>query len=133
MAWNPARRRKTPAGERRPGAQAGPNSHRRRANRVVGPLLGQNGLRLRPIGPERELHHRRLRGLLGCGGSGGSPPVSLLEFTLDSPEDFYDVSLVDGFNLPVSIVPSGGSGNCSAVICNSNLNLECPEKLQVRG
>ncbi|GFP98178.1 thaumatin-like protein [Phtheirospermum japonicum] len=61
MAWNPARRRKTPAGERRPGAQAGPNSHRRRANRVVGPLLGQNGLRLRPIGPERELHHRRLR------------------------------------------------------------------------
>ncbi|KAL3630286.1 hypothetical protein CASFOL_023270 [Castilleja foliolosa] len=71
--------------------------------------------------------------LVGCGGRGGAPPVSLLEFTLDSPEDFYDVSLVDGFNLPISIVPSGGSGNCSAVICSSNLNLECPEKLQVRG
>ncbi|KAI3444972.1 hypothetical protein Pfo_001637 [Paulownia fortunei] len=71
-------------------------------------------------------------GLLECSGRGGEPPASLAEFTLDSPEDFYDVSLVDGFNMPVSIVPSGGSGNCSAVNCISNLNLECPEKLQVR-
>ncbi|KAK4411033.1 Pathogenesis-related thaumatin-like protein 3.5 [Sesamum angolense] len=72
-------------------------------------------------------------GLLECGGTGGAPPVSLAEFTLDSPLDFYDVSLVDGFNVPVSIIPSGGSGNCSAVNCTSNLNLECPEKLRVRG
>ncbi|KAL6575495.1 hypothetical protein OROHE_000872 [Orobanche hederae] len=70
-------------------------------------------------------------GLLECVGGGGAPPLSLAEFTLDSPDDFYDVSLVDGFNLPVSIVPSGGSGNCSAVECSSNLNPECPEKLQV--
>lgn len=71
-------------------------------------------------------------GLLECNGAGGAPPASLAEFTLDSPEDFYDVSLVDGFNMPVSIVPSGGSGNCSAVKCSSNLNLQCPEKLRVR-
>ncbi|XP_057807710.1 pathogenesis-related thaumatin-like protein 3.5 [Salvia miltiorrhiza] len=71
-------------------------------------------------------------GLLQCGGIGGTPPASLAEFTLDSPEDFYDVSLVDGFNMPISVVPSGGSGNCSAVKCSSNLNLQCPEKLQVR-
>ncbi|KAH6772950.1 Pathogenesis-related thaumatin superfamily protein [Perilla frutescens var. hirtella] len=71
-------------------------------------------------------------GLLQCGGIGGAPPASLAEFTLDSPEDFYDVSLVDGFNMPVSVIPSGGSGDCSAVNCRSDLNLQCPEKLQVR-
>ncbi|XP_051141301.1 pathogenesis-related thaumatin-like protein 3.5 [Andrographis paniculata] len=72
-------------------------------------------------------------GLLECQGSGGVPPASLAEFTLDSPEDFYDVSLVDGFNLPVSIVPSGGTGNCSAVKCTADLNLSCPKILTVTG
>ncbi|KAG8391286.1 hypothetical protein BUALT_Bualt01G0172200 [Buddleja alternifolia] len=71
-------------------------------------------------------------GRLECSGAGGAPPASLAEFTLDSPEDFYDVSLVDGFNLPISIVPSGGSGNCSPVYCNTDFNQGCPEKLQVR-
>ncbi|KAG8391284.1 hypothetical protein BUALT_Bualt01G0172000 [Buddleja alternifolia] len=71
-------------------------------------------------------------GRLECSGAGGTPPASLAEFTLDSPEDFYDVSLVDGFNLPIAVVPSGGSGNCSAVYCSSDLNEGCPEKLRVR-
>ncbi|CAK9171534.1 unnamed protein product [Ilex paraguariensis] len=52
-------------------------------------------------------------GVVQCAGAGGAPPASLAEFTLDSPLDFYDVSLVDGFNIPISIVPSGGSGNCT--------------------
>ncbi|KAG8379902.1 hypothetical protein BUALT_Bualt07G0137500 [Buddleja alternifolia] len=43
-------------------------------------------------------------GRLECSGADGAPPASLAEFTLDSPEDFYDVSLLDGFNLPISIV-----------------------------
>ncbi|KAG9138204.1 hypothetical protein Leryth_001436 [Lithospermum erythrorhizon] len=69
-----------------------------------------------------------------CNGTGGEPPVSLAEFTLDSPMDFYDVSLVDGFNIPVSIIPSdaGGKGNCSEVKCVNDLNLHCPVELQVR-
>ncbi|GMP41822.1 hypothetical protein CsSME_00011788 [Camellia sinensis var. sinensis] len=70
-------------------------------------------------------------GVLQCGGAGGVPPATLAEFTLDSPLDFYDVSLVDGFNIPVSISPSGGSGNCKSVRCLSNLNLHCPSPLQV--
>ena len=36
-------------------------------------------------------------GRLECAGAGGAPPASLAEFTLDSPLDFYDVSLVDGY------------------------------------
>ncbi|CAA3029704.1 pathogenesis-related protein 5-like [Olea europaea var. sylvestris] len=71
--------------------------------------------------------------VLQCNGAGGAPPVSLAEFTLDSPQDFYDVSLVDGYNMPISIVPSGGSGNCSEVKCVSDLNKECPQDLVVAG
>ncbi|KAG4990108.1 hypothetical protein AAZX31_09G003500 [Glycine max] len=54
-------------------------------------------------------------GKLKCDGVGGAPPASLAEFTLDSQEgDFYDVSLVDGYNLPVSIFPTGGSRQCKS-------------------
>ena len=43
-------------------------------------------------------------GKFKCAGAGGAPPASLAEFTLDSPEgDFYDLSLVDGYNMPMSI------------------------------
>jgi hypothetical protein len=41
--------------------------------------------------------------------SGEIPPVTLVEFTLASNnrQDFFDVSLVDGFNLPISVMPQG--------------------------
>ena len=70
-------------------------------------------------------------GVLKCVGAGSAPPATLAEFTLDSPVDFYDVSLVDGYNMPVSIFPSGGSGECKAVTCVSDLNHRCPKDLQV--
>lgn len=71
-------------------------------------------------------------GVQNCSGAGGEPPATLAEFTLDSPLDFYDVSLVDGYNLPISIIPSGGSGNCKSVNCVSDLNQICPASLQVK-
>uniref|UniRef100_A0A1I8B090 Pept_C1 domain-containing protein n=1 Tax=Meloidogyne hapla TaxID=6305 RepID=A0A1I8B090_MELHA len=46
-----------------------------------------------------------------CKGTGGEPPMSIAEITFGAKEgDFYDVSLVDGFNIPVEIVPIGGKG-----------------------
>lgn len=74
-------------------------------------------------------------GVLQCAGAGGTPPATLIELTLDSQTDsldFYDVSLVDGYNVPMSITPSGGTGNCSAIPCVSDLNLKCPPELQVK-
>ncbi|XP_059434970.1 pathogenesis-related thaumatin-like protein 3.5, partial [Corylus avellana] len=72
-------------------------------------------------------------GQLQCAGAGGAPPVTLVEFTLESPVDYYNVSLVDGYNMRVSIVPSGGSGpNCKQRSCLSDLNKHCPNGLQVR-
>jgi hypothetical protein len=42
---------------------------------------------------------------LQCNGAGGVPPVTLAEITLNGAggNDFYDVSLVDGFNVPVQV------------------------------
>ncbi|XP_071699702.1 thaumatin-like protein [Rutidosis leptorrhynchoides] len=70
---------------------------------------------------------------LYCNGAGGEPPASLAEFTLDGPLDFYDVSLVDGFNVPISIFPYDDTGVCRSIRCDADLNKNCPYNLQVRG
>lgn len=42
---------------------------------------------------------------LQCNGAGGVPPVTLVEITLNGHggQDFYDISLVDGFNVIASV------------------------------
>ncbi|XP_051195021.1 pathogenesis-related thaumatin-like protein 3.5 [Lolium perenne] len=71
---------------------------------------------------------------LKCSGASGDPPASLAEFTLATP-DFYDVSLVDGFNLPITVNPVNGHspGNCSAAGCDGDLRETCPAELAVKG
>ncbi|KAF8011769.1 hypothetical protein BT93_I0033 [Corymbia citriodora subsp. variegata] len=69
-----------------------------------------------------------------CSGAGAVPPATLAEFTLDGAGglDFYDVSLVDGYNLPMWVVQRGGKGgNCTATGCAADLNAGCPRELQV--
>lgn len=70
-----------------------------------------------------------------CSGGGAAPPASLAEFTLNGAGglDFYDVSLVDGYNLPMLITPQGGGsgGNCTITGCVAELNNACPNELQV--
>ena len=67
-----------------------------------------------------------------CGGSlfynglGGTPPAILAEITLGNEQDFYDVSLVVGYNLAISITLIKGSGKCSYIGCVSDLNMMCP-------
>ncbi|KAL7137496.1 hypothetical protein ABFS83_10G096300 [Erythranthe nasuta] len=72
-------------------------------------------------------------GQIECSGAGGIPPASLVEFTVggDNNLDFFDVSLVDGFNLPVSVTPDGAS--CTTVSCAANINSGCPNELAVKG
>lgn len=72
-------------------------------------------------------------GTVQCSGSGAVPPATLAEFTLDGSGgmDFYDVSLVDGYNLPLLIVPQGGTGTCSSTGCLTDLNSACPTSLKV--
>ncbi|RDX99808.1 Pathogenesis-related protein 5, partial [Mucuna pruriens] len=69
-----------------------------------------------------------------CNGGGASPPATLAEFTIGSgtgTQDFYDVSLVDGYNLPLTVDPSGGSGTCGSTGCVADLNQRCPNELRV--
>lgn len=72
---------------------------------------------------------------LECSGSGATPPATLAEFTLNGSDglDFYDVSLVDGYNLPMLVAPQGGSGggNCSTTGCVVDVNGLCPSDLKV--
>ncbi|KAK3187886.1 hypothetical protein Dsin_027447 [Dipteronia sinensis] len=97
-------------------------------------------------------------GQVTCNGNGAVPPASLVEFTIaanngqdfydvslvdgfnllvsvtPNGQDFYDVSLVDGFNLPVSVTPQGGSGpTCTTSSCSANVNGVCPSELSVKG
>ncbi|KAJ8465504.1 hypothetical protein OPV22_028056 [Ensete ventricosum] len=76
-----------------------------------------------------------------CGGAlrcsiGGAPPVSLAEFTLgsgDGAKDFYDVSLVDGYNVGIGVRPSGAAvgGSCRYAGCVTDVNARCPAELRV--
>ncbi|KAL8459532.1 hypothetical protein ACS0TY_036039 [Phlomoides rotata] len=74
-----------------------------------------------------------------CGSSlkctaSGKTPASLAEFTL-AAKDFYDVSLVDGFNVPITVRPlnTRPGGNCSAAGCDGDLRQTCPKELATRG
>ncbi|KAJ8424381.1 hypothetical protein Cgig2_002723 [Carnegiea gigantea] len=74
-------------------------------------------------------------GQLECNGSGATPPATLAEFTLGSGSgapDFYDVSLVDGYNVPMVIEARGGYGSCMTTGCALDLNQQCPNELRVR-
>ncbi|KAL2249982.1 thaumatin-like protein 1 [Sesamum indicum] len=66
-----------------------------------------------------------------CNGNGATPPATLAEFTIRSGnQDFYDVSLVDGYNVPMIIQPVGGSGACGSTGCVTDVNRMCPNELR---
>ncbi|KAA3466390.1 thaumatin-like protein 1b [Gossypium australe] len=59
--------------------------------------------------------------------------VTTDEFTLapNNGKYFYDISLVDGFNLPLSVTPHGRSLGCNTTSCATDVNAVCPSELQV--
>ncbi|GLJ41566.1 hypothetical protein SUGI_0860220 [Cryptomeria japonica] len=82
-----------------------------------GKILGPNGLLF------------RCGGQLNCRVS-GAVPATLAEYT-QSDQDYYDVSLVDGFNVPLSINPT--NSNCTAPACKADVNAMCPDQFKVDG
>ena len=71
----------------------------------------------------------------------GEPPVTLAEITLSGDNinpDFYDISIVDGYNLPMAFGPLPGSHlrnavapvDCLVPTCVSDLNQTCPGELR---
>lgn len=72
---------------------------------------------------------------------GGKPPVTIAEFTLNGygNQDYFDISLVDGFNLPMTIkveTPDDsqqGEYWCTSPECTTDINKVCPSELAVDG
>ncbi|KAK8989624.1 hypothetical protein V6N11_064042 [Hibiscus sabdariffa] len=64
----------------------------------------------------------------------GAPPNTLAEFALNQYNnlDFFDISLVDGFNVPMEFSPT--SGSCSRGIrCVADIIGQCPNELKAPG
>ncbi|GMH31109.1 hypothetical protein Nepgr_032952 [Nepenthes gracilis] len=73
-------------------------------------------------------------GRLACNGLIGTPPATLVEISLHADKNtpsYYDVSLVDGYNLPVSITTWPASSACSIRGCLKDLKSVCPAELEV--
>lgn len=68
-----------------------------------------------------------------CGGTlrcaaVGAPPVTVAEFSLGqaSKDDYFDISLVDGFNAPMAIVPAPAGGRrCPAAGLGARRRSRC--------
>ncbi|CAN6203677.1 unnamed protein product [Urochloa humidicola] len=75
-------------------------------------------------------------GRVDCAGAAGQAPSTLAEFTLGGgaggATDFYDISNVDGFNVPIQILPYGGPARCATATCGANINAACPPELVAR-
>ncbi|EMS63872.1 hypothetical protein TRIUR3_03510 [Triticum urartu] len=72
-------------------------------------------------------------GALSCRVS-GEQPATLAEYTLGQggSQDFFDLSVIDGFNTPMSFQPVGGAP-CRAATCAVDITRECLPELQVPG
>ncbi|KAF6999419.1 hypothetical protein CFC21_015452 [Triticum aestivum] len=60
-----------------------------------------------------------------CGGAltctlSGQPPLTLAESTIGNGQDFYDISVIDGFNVPLSFSCSNGPN----LVCQAD---KCPD------
>ncbi|XBI15455.1 hypothetical protein VPH35_057870 [Triticum aestivum] len=77
-------------------------------------------------------------GLLACTVSGRSPNT-LGEFSLgqgESYDDFFDISLTNGFNVPMDFLPvpvQGRSGCSKGPRCAANITSQCPRELKAPG
>jgi hypothetical protein len=83
-----------------------------------------------PVGARACLSGACNGGLLCDARTGtGVPPATLAEFTFQAGDgqDYYDVSLVDGYNLPMRISNNKG---CRVADCPVDLGPNCPSQLK---
>ncbi|KAF5460712.1 hypothetical protein F2P56_020562, partial [Juglans regia] len=72
-------------------------------------------------------------GLLQCQAY-GAPPNTLAEYALNQFNnlDFFDISLVDGFNVPIEFSPTS-NGCTRGIRCTADINWQCPNELRAPG
>lgn len=74
-------------------------------------------------------------GQVTCHGARALPPATTAELSVaaNRGNDIYAITNVNGFNVPMSIAPRGGTGECKLSSCAANINEACPVKLRVKG
>ncbi|KAL2517072.1 Osmotin-like protein OSM34 [Abeliophyllum distichum] len=72
-------------------------------------------------------------GLLKCQAY-GAPPNTLAEYALNQFNnlDFFDISLVDGFNVKMEFSPTS-NGCTRGIRCTADINGQCPNELKAPG
>uniref|UniRef100_A0ACD5VN43 Uncharacterized protein n=1 Tax=Avena sativa TaxID=4498 RepID=A0ACD5VN43_AVESA len=76
-------------------------------------------------------------GVLACKGY-GRPPNTMAEFIIGqfNSTDFFDISFVNGFNVPMDFLPvpaQGGTGCSKGPRCAANITSQCPSELKSPG
>ncbi|XP_062204142.1 PR5-like receptor kinase [Phragmites australis] len=76
-------------------------------------------------------------GVLACAGK-GQAPQTVAEFTLGRGTDFFDISLINGFNVPMDFLPvpangQGGQGCSKGPRCAADITSQCPSDLKAPG
>nr|UPH74551.1 thaumatin-like protein [Allium sativum]UPH74552.1 thaumatin-like protein [Allium sativum] len=69
-------------------------------------------------------------GQLSCTGT-GQTPATLAEYSL-TDQDYYDISLLEGFNVPMEF-RANNNGNCKDIRCSGDINGQCPGDLRMAG
>lgn len=100
------------------------------AGTTGGRIWGRTGCSFDAASGEGSCNTGDCGGLLSC-QEYGSGPATLFEYGLDQymNQDFLDISLVDGFNLPLTVTPS--NSGCTVISCTSDINSVCPSELKV--
>nr|GFA52366.1 apple-like protein [Tanacetum cinerariifolium] len=69
-------------------------------------------------------------GEMECNGSNYTQPVTVAQLNVTTDDVFYDVSILNGFNIPMTVEPSHDS-SCEMRGCIYDLNQRCPSELKL--
>ncbi|KAM0945102.1 putative Thaumatin family [Dioscorea sansibarensis] len=105
---------------------------------ITTPIAWSGRLWARTLCTDIEPYHRLSCTTGDCGtgdiqcGTLPLPPVTLIDMNSGNQDkmDSYEVTLVAGFNVPVSVIPPVNSG-CQVASCTSDVNSACPPELKM--
>nr|GEV27492.1 G-type lectin S-receptor-like serine/threonine-protein kinase At1g67520 [Tanacetum cinerariifolium] len=69
-------------------------------------------------------------GEIECNGRNYTQPVTVAQLNVTTDDVLYDVSILNGFNIPMTVEPSHDS-NCEMRGCINDLNQRCPSELKL--
>ncbi|WMV57299.1 hypothetical protein MTR67_050684 [Solanum verrucosum] len=74
-------------------------------------------------------------GLLECQTFSSTPPNTLAEYALNqnNNKDFFSITLVDGFNIPMEFSPVSADGCSVRISCTADIIGQCPNELRTPG